>query len=437
MASDLPAASSAPSRGSVLFRLSIMMLLQYAVWGAWLPVAARYLSAPTSEGGLGFTAGMIGLILGLAGSIGAVCAPFIAGQVADRYFSAQRFLALLLVIGGGVKWYTAYQTSYTAWVWLSIAYSVVYMPTLALSNSIAFAHIRNQERDFPVVRVWGTVGWIAASWIFPIFFLLSSVKFSWLPPFYAGPEREHVTAHVVDALKFAGVISFVYAAFCLFLLPDTPPKRAGVEPLAFAKAFRLLRKPSFLVVFLISLPISVIHQIYFMQTAPFFSAIGLKDSLIGPAMTIGQFAEIGVMALLGLMLTRLGFKTVIFIGTFAYVLRYLVFGTIGLPPWVIVTSQALHGFCYACFFAGSFIYVDRITPKDVRHSAQTLYAIFILGLGPVLGGVLSGLLEQWFGAAGSPGKFVGIWYTQAGIALAAGLLFLLLFRSEVTANERP
>jgi hypothetical protein len=116
-----------------------MMFLQYAVWGAWLPVAARYLSASTAEGGLGFSGTQIGLILGLAGSIGAMASPFIAGQVADRWFSTERFLAVLLAVGGVIKWVTASQTSYTAWLWLSILYSVVYMPTLALSNSMAFA----------------------------------------------------------------------------------------------------------------------------------------------------------------------------------------------------------------------------------------------------------------------------------------------------------
>jgi hypothetical protein len=189
-------------------RLSVMMFLQYAVWGAWLPLAARYLTAPVAEGGLGFTGTQMGLILGLAGSIGAVCAPFIAGQLADRHFSTERFLAVLLAVGGVVKWITASQTGYGAWLLLSIAYSVVYMPTLALSNSMAFANLDNRERQFPKVRVWGTIGWIAASWIFPMIYLQSGLQLQLMPPFLVGPELPNVTARLADSLRFSALISW-------------------------------------------------------------------------------------------------------------------------------------------------------------------------------------------------------------------------------------
>jgi nucleoside transporter len=412
---------------SALPRLSTMMFLQYAVWGAWFPLAGRYLSAPVDQGGLGFTGNQIGLILGLAGSIGAIASPFVAGQVADRYFSTERFLAFLLAVGGVVKWITASQTAYSSWLWLSIVYSVVYMPTLALSNSMAFAHLADRDRGFPKVRVWGTIGWIAVSWIFPMLYLQTDLSLHWMPPFLVGPEKANVTARLADSLRFSALISWAYAVFCLFL-PHTPPKRDGVEPLAFAKAFRLLREPSFAVLVAVSLPISIIHQIYFIQTPPFLSHLGLLDSQIGPAMTIGQFSEIGIMAVLGLMLVRLGFRSVITIGALAYFVRYLIWSVPTIPVPLQVASQALHGICYACFFAGAFIYTDRVAPPDVRHSVQTVFGIIILGGGPVLGGILSGWLSARFVLPDGGVDFPALWRVTAFIGLAAAVAFFTLFR---------
>jgi nucleoside transporter len=412
-----------------------MMLFQYAVWGFWLPVLARYLQAAPTEGGLGFTPGQVGWILGLAGSIGAVTAPFVAGQFADRYFSTERFLAALLLLGGVVKIVTAYQTSFAAWLLLSILYSVIYTPTLALTNSLAFAHLDDPNRQFPFVRVWGTIGWIIASWLFPLVWLLTQVRFQALPPFYTGQEVPDATHRLADSLIFSGVTSIGYAGFALFL-PHTPPRRQATEKLAFAKAFRLFKRRSFAVLVAASLPIAVIHQIYFMQTAPFFSdVLGLKDSQIGPAMTIGQFAEIAVMAGVGLLLARLGTRWVITLGAFAYFLRYAIFATVSLPAGVIVASQALHGFCYACFFAVAYIYVDRLAEPDVRHSAQTVFGIIILGVGPVLAAPFLALLADLFAASDGSLDYAALWRTLSAIGLLTAIGFAALFRDE-TAGAR-
>ena len=411
-------------------RLGTMMFLQFAIWGAWLPLTARYLSASIAEGGLGFSGSEIGMILGLAGSIGEILSPFIAGQFADRYFSTERILSFLVITGGIVKWYTATRTDYESWLWLSILYSVLYMPTLALSNSVAFSHIDDAENTFPKIRVWGTIGWIAASWAFPMIWLQQNLSFQLMPPFLSGDEVPNVTARLADALKFSGIISMVYGAFC-FLLPNTPPKADAVEKLAFKKAFNLFNNKSFLVLVLASLGVSIIHQIYFLQTGPFLSFIGIKDSSIGPAMTIGQFAEIITMAYLGFFLKRLGFKKVITIGIFAYFARYMIFGMTFLPPWIMVLSQAFHGFCFAFFFAAGFIYVDKLADDDIRHSVQTVFGIIIFGGGPVVGGWLSGYLQNMFTLNGVF-NYSNFWYTLAGIGLVVTLLFYYSFNNMIS-----
>ena len=409
------------------------MFLQYALWGAWLPVTARYLSASVAEGGLGFTGSQIGMTLGLAGSIGAVMAPFIAGQIADRYFSTERILAFLVTAGGVVKWITSYQTEYSAWLVLSIIYSVLYMPTLALSNSITFSHIDDQENDFPKIRIWGTLGWIVASWVFPMIWLQTNLNFQWMPPFIVGAEVPNVTSRLADALKFSGLISITYGVFC-FLLPHTPPKKDAIEKLAFKKAFELFRFSSFTILVIASLAVSVIHQIYFLQTGPFLSSIGIPDSQIGPAMTIGQFAEILTMAYLGFFLKRLGFKKVITIGIAAYFMRYAVFGTESFPVWVMIISQAFHGFCYAFFFAAAYIYVDKLADEDVRHSAQTVFGIIILGGGPVIGGWLSGYLQNMY-TVENIFNYSKFWYTVSAIGLATMIFFYALFREQLVRRE--
>ena len=175
---------------------------------------------------------------------------------------------------------------------------------------------------------------------------------------------------------------------------------------------------------------SVIHQIYFLQTGPFLSHIGILDSQIGPAMTIGQFAEILTMAYLGFFLKRLGFHKVITIGVAAYFMRYAIFGTEVFPIWVIILSQAFHGFCYAFFFAAAYIYVDKLADEDVRHSAQTVFGIIILGGGPVIGGWLSGYLQNIFTVSGVF-NYSYFWYTVSAIGLVATIFFYISFREQL------
>ena len=409
-------------------KLGIMMFLQYAVWGAWMPVTSRFLTASVMDGGLGFTDSQMAIILGFAASIGALSAPFIAGQVADRYFSTEKILAFLVISGGLVKWYTALQTNFNAWLYLSIIYSVLYMPTLALSNSIAFAHLEDSENNFPKIRAWGTIGWIVATWTFPMIWLQTDLGFSFMPPFLIGSEVEGVVSRLGDSFKFSAIISIIYGFFCLSL-PNTPPKKDAVEKFALKKAFKLFKKKSFLIVVISSVSVAIIHQIYFLLTGPFLVSIGIKDSAIGPAMSIGQFSEILIIIFLGFYLKKYGFKAVISLGIFAYCLRYLIFGATFLPAWFIVSSQVLHGVCFAFFFAAVFIYVDKISDDDVRSSAQTLIALF-LGGAPILAGTITGYLSNLYSTDGLL-NFSQFWLTLSSIGLITTIFFFTQFESEV------
>jgi nucleoside transporter len=409
-------------------RLHIMMFFQYAVWGIWVPILALYFKTPVAEGGLGFNGYEIGMILGTAMAVGTVLAPFIGGQLADRHFSTQRFLAVSMLIGGAINWVLADQTGFWPWLILSTIYAIVYMPTIGLTNSLAMSHLSDSKRQFPGVRVWGTIGWIVVAWVFPMVWLQSDLSFRWLPPFFKGVDLPNATSRIADALKASGLLSVVYGVFCLFL-PDTPPNRNAKQRFAFAKAFGLVRHRSVLVLILATLPLAVIHKIFFLQAAPFLQSIGLDKGYIMPAMSIGQFAEIAVMLFLGLMLSRLGFRWVLFIGAFSYVLRYALFGMTDLPMWATICSLAFHGLIFAGIWATSFMYIDRMAPPDVRHSAQTGFIIIQLGMGPIIGAWLNGFLESRFTTDGVL-NYQLFWWTCAAIGLVAAIAMAALFRDE-------
>lgn len=430
-----------PPRQAPVFRLSLMMLLQYAVWGAWLPVVSRYLgAAPILDeagahigGGLGFTGPQIGMIAGAAGAFGAITAPFIAGQFADRYFSAERCLFVLMFMGGIVKYITAGMFEYDQWFWLSIMYSVLYMPTIAISNSLAFSHLPDPQRQFPLIRVWGTIGWIAVSWAFPMVWLQTDLKLQAMPPFLVGTEHPDVVFRLADALRLSGILSITYAFFCLLVLPHTPPKKS-VESLAIAKAISLWgSNRGLLVVTAVALPIAALHTIYFVQTPQFLPAIGLRDSDIQPAMTVGQFSEFFILAALGFALKHLGFRLTLTLGTFAYFLRFAIF-SIGAPVWLVILSQALHGVCFACFYATAFIYVERVSPADVRHSSQTVFGIVLLGVGPLLTGPVIGAMTK-FSELNGHLDYTRFWGIAAGIGFVCFCVLGLLFRVDPAAQR--
>jgi nucleoside transporter len=390
------------------FRLGTMMFLQYAIWGAWAPVLSAYLIDT-----LHFSGTQVGFVYGLL-PIATIVAPMIGGQLADRYFPTQKVIAVMQLIGGAILLLGAAVQSYPAVVWLMLAYCLVYAPTLALTNSIAFANLKDSEKDFGKIRVWGTIGWIAAGWA------LTGWRFA----------AKSVPSLVVDGdtLFLAGIFS-ILMGFQSFSLPHTPPKRDEAKPLAFLEAFKMLKDRDFLVFTIISFIVATELQFYYVLTAPFLTSakIGVSTTAVSLVMTIAQIAEIFVMALLlPKFLPKYGIKKTMTIGVLAWPIRYVVFA-VGGPAWLVIASLSLHGFCYVFFFVAAYIYVDTIAPADIKASAQSLIAVVILGIGMFVGSNFAGWIQKTFTAEGTT-QWRSVFLVPMVLTLVCAVAFVALFR---------
>lgn len=386
-------------------RLAVMMFLEYLIWGSWLPLLALYLG-----GVLGFTGAQIGWIFATQ-AIACVAGLYFGGQIADRLFSTEKLLAVLHVIGGIAMFALAYQSTFWSFFIVMLVYQLAYMPTMSLTNAIVFHHVADPQHDFGRIRLWGTIGWIAASW--PFVFILGGKT---------GPE---LNAALSSIFTVAGMSSIALAAFSL-TLPHTPPARAEAGASAPMQAIRLLRDPVMLVLFVATLMDALVHQCYFQWTSPFLQQAGLAENWIMPAMSVGQIAEIASMAMLGWALVRLGWKWTMVIGILAHAARFFIFA-IGDPLWLMVAINVVHGMCYAFFFAAVYIFVDERCPRDARASAQGLFNLVILGIGPFVGSVLWGWLGDVFRRADGSVDFSRLFVAPAVLALAAALLMMAAF----------
>lgn len=376
-------------------RLSLMMFLQYAIWGAWLPILYPFLM-----GYRGFTADQCGVILA-AGAVGAIIGPFIAGQLADRHFATERVLAVSHLGGAVLVWFLAGTESFGLFVGLSLVYGLIYAPTLALTNSLAFHHLPDRDRDFGKVRLWGTVGWIAAGIAMGQWLL-----FQHTPDGSAKIVEAAQKAGMTDAFKLAALLGLVMAAFCLSL-PHTPPSE-GEKKSATAEALGEVKRQPLLLLFLLAVPVSCIHQFYFVHTAQFLGEIqaggeGFVKTVNklfgvggGGLMTIGQMSEIAVLALIPFAVKATSKKTLLGIGLAAYAARMWLFGHFDLVgPVGLFVGLAMHGLCFGCFIFVAFMVVDEETTGDVRASAQNLFNLVITGVGIIVGSMIATHVAGW------------------------------------------
>ncbi len=375
-------------------KLSVMMFLEYVIWGAWLPLLGLYMGA----GYLKFSGAQMAWVFN-AFAIASLIGMFLGGQLADRYFAQEKFLAFSHLVGGLAMLGLAYQKQFWPFFALMMVHCFFYVPTLSITNSIAFANLKDAQNEFGKIRVWGTIGWIAASWPF----IVIPIDWAKVPPmaeaggvvaWVGGALRTLKTGPAMEAaltstFTVSGIASLALAAFCL-TLPHTPPAppKEGSKFAPF-EAMRLPAVPSILVLFFVTFLDSLVHYCYFVWTGTYLKAIGLAENWIAPAMSIGQIAEIATMAYLGFFLKRLGWRTTMIIGILGHAVRFLIY-SIGSDSllWLVILSNVVHGFAYAFFFATVYIYVDENFPKDARASAQGLFNLLIVGFGPFFGNFL-------------------------------------------------
>ncbi len=348
-------------------KLFIMMVIELFIWGAWLPLVWSYIGPL----GLNFT-GTEQAWIGSAFAISSVVGIFFSNQFADRNFSAERFLAFSHLIGGLAMLGLYFVQSFQAFFSLMLLHSLFYVPTISVANALAFANLKDPQKEFGPVRMGGTIGWILAAW--PLYFILGTKT---------GAEAITLYKYI---FIISGVASLILAGFSL-TLPHTPPKPAtgGAQKLAWVEAFKLLGIPYLLVLFIVTFVDATIHNGYFLMAGGFLSSSnggpGFENKWIMPIMSIGQVAEILTMAVLGGVLKRFGWKTTMILGILGHAVRFGVFATFPESKPLIVVVQVLHGICYAFFFATVYIFIDAAFPKDVRTSAQGLFNLLILGLG--------------------------------------------------------
>ena len=396
-------------------KLSFMMFLEFFIWGGWFVTLGTFLSNNLSASG-----GEIGQAFSTQ-SWGAIIAPFIIGLIADRYFNAEKLLGVLHLIGAVLMYQLSNVESFNMFYPYVLGYMIAYMPTLALVNSVSFNQMDNPTKDFPHIRVWGTVGWIAAGWII-------SLGFQW------DSLQNIEDGALKNTFLMVDIASAVLGIFS-FLLPATPPSNKGdkltsISEMLGLDALGLLKDRNFIIFFISSILICIPLAFYYQNLSPFLAELQVEKSTAWAS--AGQISEVIFMLLLPFFFKKFGFKKTILVGMLAWVIRYVLFAygdSDGLFV-MLISGILLHGICYDFFFVSGQIYTDNKAGEKYKSSAQGLITLATYGVGMLVGFKIAGMITDKFLIEGGGHNWESIWIYPAGFAIVVLIIFALFFKNE-------
>ena len=398
---------------NIRLRLSTLMFLEFFIWGCWLVPMYKLLVK------LDFADIQIANIYSTY-AIAAMVSPFFVGMIADRFFPTQKVLATLHIVGGVLMFLVANTTEPGPFFWILLGHTLCYMPTLALANSLSFEHVNNPEKDFPSIRVLGTIGWIAAGF-----------AIGYMPTTFTGGNP---VAETGLPFQMAGVVSILLGAYCM-TLPNTPPKSKGqkvtVSDVLGLDALSLLKEPSFAIFVIGSFLICIPLAFYYQSANGYVAAMGMENS--EAKMAYGQISEIVFMLLLPLFLVRLGVKKTLILGMACWVARYVLFAYGQTNMTFLLIAIILHGICYDFFFLTGQLYVDRKAPEKIRASAQGFITFVTLGAGLYVGTIVNGLVKQHY-TVENVADWQAIWMAPAYMAGIVLLAFAFFFKEPKKEN---
>ncbi|MGF7038909.1 nucleoside permease [Mucilaginibacter lappiensis] len=396
-------------------KLSTMMFLEFFIWGAWFVTMGTYLTVTLKATGTQ-NAGAYA-----TQSLGAIIAPFVIGLIADKYFSAQKILGVLHLLGAASLFYATTIADFDKFYPNILFYMIIYMPTLALVNSVSFKQMKDPSKEFPPIRVFGTAGWIVAGLII-----------GWL-----GWEK---SGSLVLTFKMAAGASLILGLLS-FTLPDTPPVKKGQKTsfgdIIGLDSIGLLKNRSYLTFFLASVAICIPLAFYYNFTNPFLNEVGMTAA--AGKQSMGQMSELLFMAAMPLFFVRLGVKKMLAVGMLAWVLRYIFFayGDVGGNYWMLIAGIVMHGICYDFFFVTGQIYTDNLAGERFKSAAQGFITLATYGVGMLIGSYISGPIVDHWKTSATTHNWQTIWLIPAGIAAVVLIFFLLLFKDKTSMATKP